>query len=107
MKTPATNASAVAREKLEKDLHSVMAETEELLKATAGQAGEKIQSVRARVEQTLATAKAEAGDLERIALEGAKAAAKATDRYVHENPWPAIGVAAGVGLIAGWILGRK
>jgi ElaB/YqjD/DUF883 family membrane-anchored ribosome-binding protein len=100
-------ASAVAREKLEKDLKLVMTETEELLKATAGQAGDRIQSARERVEETIASAKAEGVDLERAAIEGAKAAAKAADSYVHENPWPAIGIAVGVGLIAGWILGRK
>jgi ElaB/YqjD/DUF883 family membrane-anchored ribosome-binding protein len=99
--------SAVAREKLEKDLKLAMAEAEDLLKATAGQAGERLQSARARVEETIASAKAGGVDLERAAIEGAKAAAKAADSYVHENPWPAIGIAACVGLIAGWILGRK
>ena len=102
-----SDANSLARDKLEKDLKLVISETEELLKATAGQAGEKVQAVRARVEETLASAKAQMGDFERLAFEGAKAAAKATDRYVHDNPWPAIGVAAGIGLIAGWILGRK
>jgi ElaB/YqjD/DUF883 family membrane-anchored ribosome-binding protein len=101
------DANAVAREKMEKDLKKVISETEELLKATAGQAGEKIEGVRARVEQTLESAKERMGSLEQLTLESAKAAAQATDVYVHENPWPAIGVAAGVGLIAGWILGRK
>jgi ElaB/YqjD/DUF883 family membrane-anchored ribosome-binding protein len=105
MKKPA--ASATAREKLEKDLKLVMAEAEELLKATAGQAGDHIQSVRARVEETIASAKAEGEDLEGAAIEGAKSAARAADSYVHENPWPAIGIAAGLGLIAGWVLGRK
>ena len=100
-------ASAAAREKLEKDMKLVMAEAEELLKATAGQAGDKIQSVRERVEKTIASARAEGVDLERAAIDGAKAVAKATDSYVHENPWPVIGIAAGVGLIAGWLLSRK
>ena len=105
MKKPATNATA--REKLENDLKLVMTEAEELLKATAGQAGDQIQSVRARVQETIAAAKAGGVDLEQAAIDGAKAAAKATDSYVHENPWPAIGVAAALGLVAGWILGRK
>ena len=38
---------------------------------------------------------------------GARAAARATDVYVHESPWTAIGVAAGVGLLVGLILGRR
>jgi len=36
-----------------------------------------------------------------------KAAAKATDVYVHENPWKAIGVAAGFSLVIGLLLGRR
>jgi ElaB/YqjD/DUF883 family membrane-anchored ribosome-binding protein len=37
----------------------------------------------------------------------AKAAATATDDYVHEKPWQAIGVAAAVGLALGVLIGRR
>ena len=33
-----------------------------------------------------------------------KAAAEATDTYVHENPWKVVGMAAGLGLIVGLLL---
>jgi ElaB/YqjD/DUF883 family membrane-anchored ribosome-binding protein len=33
-----------------------------------------------------------------------KAAAEATDAYVHENPWKVVGMAAGLGLIIGLLL---
>ena len=99
--------SAVARQKLAADLRAVIADTEELLKATAGQAGDKIQSARARVEETLRSASARMDTLEDYAVENVKATAKATDQYVHDNPWQSIGIAAGVGLIFGWLLGRK
>ena len=36
-----------------------------------------------------------------------KEAAQATDAYVHENPWNAVGVAAAIGLVIGWLLGRR
>ena len=36
-----------------------------------------------------------------------KEAAEATDAYVHENPWKVVGMAAGLGLIIGLILGRS
>jgi ElaB/YqjD/DUF883 family membrane-anchored ribosome-binding protein len=36
-----------------------------------------------------------------------KAAAQATDQYVHENPWPSIGIAAVAGLVVGVLLGRR
>jgi ElaB/YqjD/DUF883 family membrane-anchored ribosome-binding protein len=36
-----------------------------------------------------------------------KRAAAATDEYVHENPWTVIGVAAGLGLVIGVLLGQR
>lgn len=96
--------SAVTREKLAADLRAVIDDTEELLKATAGQAGEKIHAARARAEETLRTARARLVELGEAGAEKAKAAAKATDVYVHENPWQAVGVAAGVGFLLGWLL---
>jgi ElaB/YqjD/DUF883 family membrane-anchored ribosome-binding protein len=33
--------------------------------------------------------------------------AKEVDEHVHENPWPYIGGAAVVGILVGYILGRK
>jgi len=35
------------------------------------------------------------------------AGAKATDKIVHENPYKSIVVAAGVGVLLGFILGRR
>src|SRR5512137_1031464 len=102
-----TTETAVAREKLAADLRAVIADTQQLLDATSGQAGEKIHAARVRAEETLRAARARLTELGEAGVEKAKAAAKATDDYVHESPWQAIGIAAGVGLLVGWILGRK
>ena len=99
--------TAVSREKLAADLRAVISDTEELIKATAGQAGEKLSAARARTEETLRDAKERLAALGDAGVERAKAAAKATDTYVHENPWQSIGVAASVGFLLGWVLGRK
>src|SRR5512133_1354845 len=99
--------TAVTREKLAADLRAVIEDTEELLKATAGQAGEKIAAARTRAEETLRTAKARLGELGEAGAEKARAAAKATDVYVHDNPGQAIGIAAGLGVFVGWLMGRK
>lgn len=99
--------TAATREKLAADLKAVIADTQELISATAGQAGDKIGAARARAEQTMRDAKARLAELGDAGVEKAKAAAKATDVYVHDNPWQAIGVAAGIGFLFGWVLGRK
>ncbi len=95
------------KQKLAADFRAVIADTEELLKATASQAGEKINAARARAEESLSAAKARLDEIEDAAVEKAKAAAKATDTYVHENPWQAIGIAAGIGFLVGLLVSRK
>jgi ElaB/YqjD/DUF883 family membrane-anchored ribosome-binding protein len=97
----------VNKDKLVADLKLVVADAEELLRATASQAGEKVSAARERIQASLASAKVKLGDAERAALEKAKEAAKATDEYVHENPWRAVGIAAGVGLLLGLLIGRR
>lgn len=101
-----TEAEAT-RERLAADLRAVVEDTQKLLEATAGQAGEKIAAARARAEETLRSARARLGELGEAGAEKAKAAAKATDAYVHDNPWQAVGIAAGVGFLVGLLVGRK
>jgi ElaB/YqjD/DUF883 family membrane-anchored ribosome-binding protein len=97
----------VTRDKLVADLKLVVADAEELLKLTAGQAGEKVAAVRDRVQRGLELSKAKLVELEGKAVEQTKAAARATDTYVQENPWRAVGIAAGAGLLVGLLLARR
>jgi ElaB/YqjD/DUF883 family membrane-anchored ribosome-binding protein len=97
----------VSKQKLVADLKVVVADAEELLRATASQAGEKVAAARERIQASLATAKVKLGDAERALLEKTKVAARATDDYVHDNPWQAVGIAAAVGLVLGVLIGRR
>lgn len=97
----------VQKERLVADLHAVVAEAESLLKATASQAGEGASELRAKVQASLDRAKHHLVELQEAAIEKAKAAGQATDNYVHEKPWQAIGVAAGVGLLLGMLIARS
>ncbi|MDZ4201546.1 MAG: DUF883 family protein [Gallionella sp.] len=98
--------SEVSKEKLMQDLRVVVSDAEELLRATAGQAGDKVAVVRERIQENLAVAKDRLVAAEQAAVAKAKQAAKATDEYVHENPWRAVGIAAGVGLVVGMLISR-
>ncbi len=97
----------VSKEKLVADLKVVVADAEELLRATASLAGEKVAVARERIQASLATAKVKLADAERAVIEQTKKAAKATDEYVHENPWKAVGIAAVAGLILGVLISRR
>ena len=95
------------KEKLVSDLKVVISDTEELLRATAGAAGEKVGDLRERLAIRLRDTKERIVDLEVALVDKTKAAARATDDYVNDNPWQAVGIAAGVGLLLGIIIGRR
>lgn len=105
--TEMTGTNDVTKEKLIADFKVVVADAEELLRATAGQAGEKVAEIRGRAQEHLASAKAKLADAEAVIIARAKEAGKATDDYVHENPWSSVGIAAGVGFLIGLLVGRR
>lgn len=96
-----------SRDKLVNDLKVVVADAEELLKLTAGQAGEKLSDVRTRLGDRLAVAKERLADAEAAFIDRGKKAARATDDYVHDHPWQSVGVAAGVAFLLGLLAGRR
>jgi ElaB/YqjD/DUF883 family membrane-anchored ribosome-binding protein len=102
-----TNFSDVSKERLIADFKVVISDAEALVKATANQGGDALATVRAKAEASLAMAKAKMAEAEAALRAQTKAAAKATDVYVHENPWKAIGIAAGLGLFIGFLMGRR
>lgn len=99
--------ASTPKEQLITDLKRVMADAEQLVQATAGQAGAEVANLRAKIQSNLAQAKANLANAQTIVIDKAKAAGRATDEYVHENPWKSIGIAAGVGLVVGLLIGRR
>lgn len=102
-----TGVADVSKEQLISDFKVVVADAEALIKATANQGGEAVATLRTRAEESLAVAKAKMAEAQNALVDKTKAAAKVTDVYVHENPWRAVGVAAGVGLVIGLLIGRR
>jgi ElaB/YqjD/DUF883 family membrane-anchored ribosome-binding protein len=100
-------ATVANKEKLVADLKVVIADTEELLRATAGAAGDKVGELRERLGVRLRDTKERVQDLEAAIVDKTKAAARATDDFVHEQPWKAVGVAAALGLALGVLIGRR
>ena len=95
------------KEKLIADTRLVIADAEELLRATAGQAGDKIAEIRAKATDHIATMKTKLADAEAALVEKAKQVGHATDDYVHDHPWRSVGIAAGIGFIVGLLIGRR
>jgi ElaB/YqjD/DUF883 family membrane-anchored ribosome-binding protein len=102
-----SEATTDAREQLLSDLRAVVTDSEELLEATAGAVDARAAAARARVEESLRVAKTKIAQLDDEMLDRIKAAARATDEYVHEHPWGAVGIAAAAGLLIGVLIARR
>ncbi|MDC8785367.1 DUF883 family protein [Roseateles koreensis] len=102
-----SDMNSAQKDRLMNDLHAVVAEAESLLRATAGSSGEGASELRAKVQASLDKARRNLADLQDAAVERARAAGRATDAYVHDNPWQSIGLAAGVGLLLGMLISRR
>jgi ElaB/YqjD/DUF883 family membrane-anchored ribosome-binding protein len=76
---------ATTTEKLTAELRAVVRDAEALMRAAAAESGEHL---------------SKAGDITREA-------ASEIDEQVRKNPWAAVGIAVGVGLLLGLLLARK
>ncbi len=90
-------------EKIMTDLKTLSHDAEALMQATAGQVGEKAGELRQRLSSALESAKATCRRVEEKAVAGAKVA----DKTIREHPYESIGVAFGIGLLIGVLVGRR
>jgi ElaB/YqjD/DUF883 family membrane-anchored ribosome-binding protein len=99
--------STLARERVVADLKSLVRDSEDLLKATAGDVSEKARETRARVSAALERAKETCVNLQEQTAATARTAAKKADTVIREHPYESLGVAFGVGLLIGVLVMRK
>src|SRR6188474_2595035 len=71
--------------------------------ADAMESSEKLAELRERLNAAIESAKVAARRLE----EKTVAAAKATDRVIRDHPYQTVGVAFGLGILIGVLLGRR
>ena len=100
-----TQSVVTSKSKLIEDFNAVIEDTEKLLKALAASGAEKGSALRTSAEQSLEAARQRLKELQDDALERSRAAAKATDEYVRDNPWQSIGVVALIAALAGFVIG--
>ena len=95
-----------ARDQLMRDLKNVISDAESWLRGS-NLTGEDLKAAKAKFERTLVNAKDGIIRMEEAVVEKTKATAKATDVYVTENPWKAIGISAAVGVLVGALISRR
>jgi ElaB/YqjD/DUF883 family membrane-anchored ribosome-binding protein len=101
---PSTDST---RAKIADEFATAMSEAQDMLQRAASESGDRARDLRSQVETKLLHAKLRLQELEGEALDRAKNAARATDDYVHDHPWRAIGAAAVVGFVVGLLMNRR
>lgn len=99
--------TAEQRDRLVTDLKNVIHDAESLLKMSANDLGTEAMAMQDRVRERVLQAKDSLLKLQETAVEQAKAVGRRTDDYVHDHPWQSIGIAAGIGLLAGVLISRR
>ncbi len=87
--------------------HGVGEQAHHLVEDIAQRGIDQAQAVTARLLQTLSAARGRLSSLGSEVSGKARQAATATDQYVHERPWQALGVGAAVGLLVGILIARR
>ncbi len=95
------------RNELITDAKTLMNDADEIVKSMATASGEKLADLGDKLRIKLRTAREKIADAQYAVADKAKAAARATDDYVHDNPWQAIGVAAALGFVLGLLVNRR
>jgi len=96
------------------DLETIIRQLEALLASSSDSAGDTMQQARQQAGEALSAAKQRLAQLQEqivnrasAALGGAREAWDAGATYLRENPWAALGIATGIGLLVGALLTRR
>ena len=81
----ADNPDQRVKDQLVQDLRAVIQDAQQLLDNRLSSCGTQASQVRQRLTQWQ----------------------HASDEYVHQHPWATVGVAVGMGVAMGWLLGRR
>lgn len=94
-----------------RELHSFVADIEDLVTATTPITGADLSRVKARLGEQVTAAQQALTRTGAAIADGARKGAVATDDYVRASPWRAVGIAAAagsvIGLLLGLMLGRR
>lgn len=92
---------------VQSDMRTLVRDAQDLFREATTATGEKADALRARGLSLLDSAMAKAQDVQAAALETGKEMAETADNFVQENPWKAVAISAGVGLLLGVLIARK
>lgn len=89
------------------DMKTLVKDAQELFREASHASGERAEELRTKALVLLDGAMEKAHEVQALALEKGKIAVQNTDEFVHEHPWKAVGIAAGIGLVIGMLISRR
>jgi len=107
IKNAASDVARRAKSAGNQEVNNLIADVEDLVSRVSEAADPEIARLRAKVESALATTKKAIADGADQVQRQAKDALDAGDRYVRDQPWQAIGIAAIAGLAIGFLVSRR
>lgn len=107
MKNESVSELDRAKGKMIVDLRTMIADSEELLKAVTTASDEGFTGMRTKFEEKMRNAKHALADMSQPVFDRTKASAAAANDYVHNNPWTVIGVGVAAGVLAGLLTAKR
>jgi len=89
------------------EFQNFVADMEDLVVKSTSLTGEELTRAKANLSARIATAKRSIQQMSTSVAESARKTATVTNHYVHEQPWQAVGIGAAVGVLLGFVLGRR
>jgi ElaB/YqjD/DUF883 family membrane-anchored ribosome-binding protein len=96
------SSSGIARE-----FQDFVADIQDLLQASTSLTGEDLARAKANLQARIASAKAFVEEMPGVIADRAGDTARVADGYVRQQPWQAIGITAALGLLIGFLVGRR
>ena len=94
-------------ELLKKDIQTLMTDAQRLFQDASNAGGDRAAELQAQGESLLQQAIANLTTFQQSAVMRGKRLAVSTDQYVHQKPWAAVAVSAGIGALLGMLIARR
>lgn len=89
------------------DVQNAISRAEDMFNQAATAGGDRAAELRERAMEQLRVLREKLADAQDTVVSKGRAAAHATDDYVHDHPWKAIATAGAIGVVVGLLLNRR
>lgn len=101
------NEFTKAQSGVSREVHNFLEDIEDLVKETTSLTGDELARAKAKLSERVAAAKQSVEEFGSDVAKRARKGAAATNDYVHDQPWKAIGAGAAVAFLLGFVLARR